>query len=126
MFKIFKKIKDAIMSLFGVNGQLSIDTSNVFINGNKSDLSVRQLSWTEYSNLVKNNACISNVLYVVENDCVDAFNMQIKNVADPTDSQDVVTLGYLKNNFDTNSKYVTKDELSANMISIMKNLLNRV
>lgn len=126
MFKIFKKIKDAIMSLFGVNGQLSIDTSNVFINGNKSDLSVRQLSWTEYSNLVKNNACISNVLYVVENDCVDAFNMQIKNVADPTDSQDVVTLGYLKNNFDTNSKYVTKDELSASMISIMKNLLNRV
>ena len=126
MFKIFKKIKDAIMSLFGVNGQLSIDTSNVFINGNKSDLSVRQLSWTEYSNLVKNNACISNVLYIVENDCVDAFNMQIKNVADPTDSQDVVTLGYLKNNFDTNSKYVTKDELSANMISIMKNLLNRV
>lgn len=126
MFKIFKKIKDAIMSLFGVNGQLSIDTSNVFINGNKSDLSVRQLSWTEYSNLVKNNACISNVLYIVENDCVDAFNMQIKNVADPTDSQDVVTLGYLKNNFDTNSKYVTKDELSANMIQIMKNLLNRV
>ena len=114
------------MSLFGVNGQLSIDTSNVFINGNKSDLSVRQLSWTEYSNLVKNNACISNVLYVVENDHVDAFNMQIKNVADPTDSQDVVTLGYLKNNFDMNSKYVTKDELSANMISIMKNLLNRV
>ena len=126
MFKIFKKIKDAIMSLFGVNGQLSIDTSNVFVNGNKSDLSVRQLSWTEYSNLVKDNACISNVLYIVENDCVDAFNMQIKNVADPTDSQDVVTLGYLKNNFDTNSKYVTKDELSANMISIMKNLLNRV
>ena len=126
MFKIFKKIKDAIMSLFGVNGQLSIDTSNVFINGNKSDLSVRQLSWTEYSNLVKNNACISNVLYIVENDCVDAFNMQIKNVADPTDSQDVVTLGYLKNNFGTNSQYVTKDELSANMISIMKNLLNRV
>lgn len=126
MFKIFKKIKDAIMSLFGVNGQLSIDTSNVFVNGNKSDLSVRQLSWTEYSNLVKNNACISNVLYIVENDCVNAFNMQIKNVADPTDSQDVVTLGYLKNNFDTNSKYVTKDELSASMISIMKNLLNRV
>ena len=44
MFKIFKKIKDAIMSLFGVNGQLSIDTSNVFINGNKSDLSVMQLT----------------------------------------------------------------------------------
>ena len=114
------------MSLFGVNGQLSIDTSNIYIDGNKSDLSVMQLTQTEYSNLVKDNACISNVLYVVENDCVNAFNMQIKNVADPTDSQDAVTLGYLKNNFDTNSKYVTKDELSANMISIMKNLLNRV
>ena len=126
MFKIFKKIKDAIMSLFNVNGQLSIDTSNIYIDGNKSDLSVMQLSQTEYSNLVKDNACISNVLYIVENDCVNAFNMQIKNVADPTDSQDAVTLGYLKNNFDMNSKYVTKDELSANMIQVMKNLLNRV
>lgn len=114
------------MGLFNVNGQLSIDTSNIYIDGNKSDLSIMQLSQTEYSNLVKDNACISNVLYVVENDCVNAFNMQIKNVADPTDSQDAVTLGYLKNNFDMNSKYVTKDELSANMISIMKNLLNRV
>lgn len=114
------------MGFFNVNGQLSIDTSNVYIDGNKTDLSVVQLSQTEYAKLIKDGMCLSNVLYVVENDYVDAFDMQIKNVADPTDSQDAVTLGYLKNNFDMDSKYVTKDELSANMISIMKNLLNNI
>lgn len=114
------------MGFFNVNGQLSIDTSNIYIDGNKTDLSIVQLSQTEYSKLIENDACLSNVLYVVENDYIDAFNSQIKNIADPTDSQDAVTLGYLKNNFDMNSKYVTKDELSANMISIMKNLLNSI
>jgi len=32
------------------------------------------LSQTEYSKLIENDACLSNVLYVVENDYIDAFN----------------------------------------------------
>ena len=43
-----RKIKEAIMSLFNVNGNLSIDTSNVYIDGKKTDLSVCRISENDY------------------------------------------------------------------------------
>jgi hypothetical protein len=33
MWNFLKKIGELIMNLFKVNGELSIDTSNVFVNG---------------------------------------------------------------------------------------------
>ena len=39
-----------------------------------------------------NLAC--KTLYIVKSDCIDAYGQQMKNVADPTDAQDAVTLKY--------------------------------
>lgn len=53
----------------------------------------------DYHELVVNGKALSNVLYVVENDAVNAYGRQIKNVADPTDLSDVATKGYVDSNF---------------------------
>ena len=102
------------MNLFTVNGELSIDTSNIYVNGEKADLSVCKIRQSEYNELVKNESCLSNTLYVVESDYIDAYGQQMKNVADPTDAQDAVTLKYAQDNFGkTNideSKFVLKNE----------------
>ena len=82
------------MNLFKVNGEISIDTSNVYIDGQLVDLSVCKITQSEYDKLIYENNCLSNVLYVVEADFINAYNQQIKNVADPSESQDVVTLKY--------------------------------
>ena len=102
------------MNLFIMNGELSIDTSNIYVNGQKTDLSVCKIRQSEYNELVKNESCLSNTLYVVESDYIDAYGQQMKNVADPTDAQDAVTLKYAQDNFGkTNideSKFVLKNE----------------
>lgn len=82
------------MNLFKVNGEISIDTSNVYIDGQQVDLSVCKITESEYNKLVCEDTYLSNVLYVVEADFINAYNQQIKNVADPSESQDVVTLKY--------------------------------
>ena len=114
MWKFLKKIGKMIMNLFTVNGELSIDTSNIYVNGQKTDLSVCKIRQSEYNELVKNESCLSNTLYVVESDYIDAYGQQMKNVADPTDAQDAVTLKYAQDNFGkTNideSKFVLKNE----------------
>ena len=61
------------MNLFKVDGNLSIDTSNVYVNGVKSDLSVCKISDIDYNNLVTSGRCESNVLYVVSSDCINAY-----------------------------------------------------
>ena len=115
MWNLLKKIGKFIMNLFTVNGELSIDTNNVYINGEKADLSVCKISQSEYNKLVKNESCLSNTLYVVESDYIDAYGQQIKNIADPIDSQDAVTLKYAQENFSKSkideSKFVLKNEL---------------
>lgn len=119
------------MNLFTVNGELSIDTSNVYVNGTKADLSVEKIKYSDYAALVTEEKCLSNVLYVVESDYVDMHGEQIKNLADPTNDQDAVTLKYAKDNF-TNvqvdideSKFVLKTELKDlvkdTMIDLLKN-----
>lgn len=40
MWKLLKKIGKFIMNLFTVNGELSIDTSNVYVEGQKADLTI--------------------------------------------------------------------------------------
>lgn len=86
MWKFLKKIGKFIMNLFTVNGELSIDTSNIYVNGEKADLSVCKISQSEYNELVRNESCSSNTLYVVESDYIDACGQQIKNVAEPIDA----------------------------------------
>jgi hypothetical protein len=74
MLKFFKKIGNFIMNLFKVNGEISIDTSNVYVDGQLADLSVCHIMQNEYNELVKNDACLSNIIYVVETDYVNAYD----------------------------------------------------
>ena len=54
-----------------------------------------KLSASEYEQLVYDDETLSNALYVVEDDYVDAYGEQIKNVAYPTDLSDAATKGYV-------------------------------
>lgn len=83
------------MNLFKVDGNLSIDTSNVYVNGSKVDLSVCNISEIEYHNLVLEGQCQSNVLYVVSSDSMNAYGMQLKNLAAPSSSNDAATKEYV-------------------------------
>lgn len=74
MLKFFKKIGNFIMNLFKVNGEISIDTSNVYVDGQRADLSVCHIMQNEYNELVKNDACLSNTIYIVETDYVNAYD----------------------------------------------------
>ena len=95
MLNFIKKAWNAIMNLFKVDGNLSIDTSNVYVNGSKVDLSVCNISEIEYHNLVLEGQCQSNVLYVVSSDSINAYGMQLKNLAAPSSSNDAATKEYV-------------------------------
>lgn len=57
MLELMKKVWNAIMNLFKVDGNLSIDTSNVYVNGQKTDLSICKTSSTDYYSLVNEGKC---------------------------------------------------------------------
>jgi len=57
MLKALKKVWRAIMNMFKVDGNLSIDTSNVYVDGMKADLSVCHMSDTDYHGLVNEGRC---------------------------------------------------------------------
>ena len=57
MLELMKKVWNAIMNLFKVDGNLSIDTSNVYVNGQKTDLSICKMSDTDYYSLVNEGKC---------------------------------------------------------------------
>ena len=73
MLDIISNIWRMIMNMFKVDGNLSIDTSNVYVNGEKTDLSVCNISDVEYRQLVVKGKCESNVIYVVSSNCIDAY-----------------------------------------------------
>ena len=64
-----------------------------------SDLSIIKLSSNEYQDLVDSDATLSNALYVVESDFVNAYGQQIKNLANPNDLSDAATKGYVDKRF---------------------------
>ena len=59
------------------------------------DLSVIKLSADEYADLLTSNALLSNCLYVIEDDYIDVYGQQIKNIASPTDLSDAATKEYV-------------------------------
>ena len=111
MFGLIKKVWSAIMNMFKVDGNLSIDTSNVYINGAKADLSVCAVSDSEYERLALEGACLSNVVYVVSSDCVNAYGQQLKNLAAPTDPDDAVTKEYVDAQV-SSTRSVTREEVA--------------
>lgn len=109
MLGLIKKVWSAIMNMFKVDGNLSIDTSNVYINGAKADLSVCAVSDAEYERLALEGACLSNVIYVVSSDYVNAYGQQLKNLAAPTDPGDAATKEYVDAQVGS-SRGVTREE----------------
>lgn len=61
------------------------------------ELSVVKLSANEYEELVATSATLSNTLYVVEDDFINAYGQQIKNLSPGTELSDAVNLEQLSN-----------------------------
>ena len=83
------------MNLFKINGELAIDTSNVYVNGIKADLSVCNISQADYERPVAEDKCEDNMLYVVDVNCINAYGQNIVNVAEPIDMYDAATKSYV-------------------------------
>lgn len=63
----------------------------------RTDLSVVKLSAEDYYNDVLDEKAVSNVLYVVEDDIMNAYGQQIKNLAPGVDLSDAVNVEQLQN-----------------------------
>ena len=86
----------------------------------QTDLSIVHLSSSEYEQLCANGQILSNALYIVEDSFTNNYGKQIKNVAEPTLSNDVATKGYVDDSISNSlSDFYHKSETSgAHEISI--------
>ena len=125
MLKLLQKVWSAIMNMFKVDGNLSIDTSNVYVNGEKADLSVCNISDIDYSKLVVEGKCESNVLYVISSDNINAYGYQLKNLAAPTDLSDAATKEYV--DIQLSSMHgITRDEVAQIAKEVFKSSLSSI
>lgn len=113
------------MNIFKVDGNLSIDTSNVYVNGEKIDLSVCNISDVEYYKLVVENACKNNVIYVVNSAYANAYGQQLKNLAAPTNLNDAATKEYVDAQL-SNMHNMTRDEVMQISKEVFKNSLSSI
>lgn len=129
MLKFIKKVWYAIMNVFKVDGNLSIDTSNVYVNGSKADLSICQLDTSEYYQLVSSGKCASNTLYVISSSSINAYGQKIENLGMPMLSDDAATKGYVDNQIGQLpdiSKLVTRDEVAQIAKDVFKSNLQSI
>ena len=87
-------LKADISSISSYASKVIIDNRISGISG-KNDLSVVKLNADEYANLLIGGQLLSNALYVVEDDYIDAYGQQLKNLASPTDLSDAATKEYV-------------------------------
>ena len=113
------------MNMFKVDGNLSIDTSNVYVNGEKADLSVCSISDIDYSKLVVEGKCESNVLYVVSSDSINAYGYQLKNLAAPTDLSDAATKEYVDTQL-SSIHGITRDEVTQIAKEVFRSSLSSI
>ena len=113
------------MNIFSVDENLTIDKSNVYVNGIKTDLSVCSISYVDYSKLVVDGKCESNVIYVVSSDYVNAYGQQIKNLAIPTDLNDATTKEYVDAQI-SSIHGITRDEAAQIAKEVFKSSLSSI
>lgn len=129
MLKFIKKVWYAIMNVFKVDGSLSIDTSNVYVDGSKADLSVCQLDASEYYQLVSSGKCVSNTLYVISSSSIKAYGQKIENLGMPMLSDDAATKGYVDSQIGQLpdiSKLATRDEVAQIAKDVFKSNLQSI
>ena len=128
MAKLLQRVWNEIMNMFKVDGNLSIDTSNVYVNGEKADLSICNISDIDYSKLVVEGECESNVIYVVSSDNINAYGQQLKNLAAPTDLGDAATKEYVDAQISLLSTmhHMTKDEVVQISKDVLKNSIQSI
>ena len=128
--KIFKFLKEAwyaMMNMFKVDGNLSIDTSNVYVNGTKADLSLCSIADVDYFKLVAEGKCQNDVIYVVSSSNINAYGQQIKNLASPTDLSDAATKEYVdKMVSQVSTDYLTKDEVAQISKDVFRSCLSGI
>jgi len=71
--------------------------SSISVDGQLADVNMVHISKEEYEQLVVDDATLSNTVYVLSSDYVEAYGQQIKNVAPATDLSDAVNLEQLSN-----------------------------
>jgi len=79
---------------------------------------VLNVTQDEYEEAVSESALISNAIYVVDSDYIDAYGQQIKNLSDATDVSDAVNLGQVSSLISSNlnnikEKFQAYDDLSS-------------
>ena len=128
MLNFIKKIWDSFMNLFKVDGNLSIDINNIYINGVKSDLSICNISDTDYYKLLVEDKCEDNVLYIVSSDFSNAYGKQLKNLAAPIAADDAATKEYVDCQVSALSsrQYVSRDEVVQIAKDVFKSSLQSI
>lgn len=95
-FKTYADTKSSLSS-DGYSTQAQLDTkSSVSVDNQRADVNILHISQEEYNQLVVRNEVLSNFIYVVSDDCVNAYGEQIKNLAPGTDLSDAVNLQQLQ------------------------------
>ena len=73
----------------------SIDSKIFIDNISAESLSAIHISRDEFYDKVRNNELLSNELYVVSSDYINAYGQQMKNLAEPTELCDAVNKNYV-------------------------------
>ena len=100
---LIDRLSDTIDKKIYIEDKISSEISGY------SDLSVIKLSSNEYQDLVDSDATLSNALYIVDSDIIDAYGQQMKNLGDPTESSDATTKGYVDDNLTAASHALSTD-----------------
>ena len=94
----FKTYADAKSSLssdgYATHAQLDAKSS-VSVDNQRADVNILHISQEEYDQLVVRNEVLSNFVYVVSGDYINAYGQQVKNLAVPTDPNDAATKNYV-------------------------------
>lgn len=98
MSKISDDLGEAISSKIYIEDRVREDDKLV---SGYSDLSVIKLSSNEYQDLVYSKATLSNALYIVQSDFINAYGQQIKNLSAPDLSSDAATKAYVDERFNS-------------------------
>ena len=85
------------------------------IDGLSTDqLSLLHIDLHDYITLLSNDLVLSNQLYVVQSDFIDAYGQQMKNLAAPTELSDATNKGYVDDKF-AKVKTALADALTVNI-----------